>query len=141
MTTQLQPTTLRGLPSLSILHKPTHSPSFLLSSTYGRGHRDGYILTLHTFKQQFRHFNSHIRLMGANKLAISKRTHFTKRSKSKRVLAPSVLWPQLRFLMSNKKKLDQHFLKENTSDACHKNRLQLIATVIRMFWVVQFKCA
>lgn len=32
-TTQLQPTTLRGLPSRSILHRPTHSPSFLLSST------------------------------------------------------------------------------------------------------------
>lgn len=32
-TTQLQPTTLRGFPSLSILQRPTHSPSFLLSST------------------------------------------------------------------------------------------------------------
>ena len=31
--TQLHPTTLRALPSLSILHKPAHSPSFLLSST------------------------------------------------------------------------------------------------------------
>ena len=34
MTTQLQPTILRALPSLSILHKPAHSPSFLLSSTW-----------------------------------------------------------------------------------------------------------
>lgn len=33
-TTQLQPTTLRGFPSRSILQRPTHSPSFLLSSTW-----------------------------------------------------------------------------------------------------------
>ena len=32
-TTHEQPTTLRALPSLSILHKPDHSPNFLLSST------------------------------------------------------------------------------------------------------------
>lgn len=33
MTTTEQPHTLRGLPSLSILHKPDHSPSFLFEST------------------------------------------------------------------------------------------------------------
>lgn len=37
-TTQLQPTTLRGFPSLSILQRPTHSPSFLLSSTCAEHH-------------------------------------------------------------------------------------------------------
>lgn len=31
-TTQLQPTTFLAFPSLSILHKPDHSPNFLLSS-------------------------------------------------------------------------------------------------------------
>jgi len=33
-TTQLHPTTFLAFPSLSILHRPTHSPSFLLSSTF-----------------------------------------------------------------------------------------------------------
>ena len=33
-TTQLHLTTLRGFPSLSILQRPTHSPSSSLSSTY-----------------------------------------------------------------------------------------------------------
>ena len=33
-TTHEQPTTFLALPSLSILHKPDHSPSFLLSSTF-----------------------------------------------------------------------------------------------------------
>merc|ERR1719427_2000256 len=35
-TTQLQPTTFLALPSLSILQRPAHSPSFLLSSTLMR---------------------------------------------------------------------------------------------------------
>lgn len=34
MTTQLHRTTFLAFPSLSILHKPDHSPNFLLSSTY-----------------------------------------------------------------------------------------------------------
>lgn len=33
ITTTEQPQTLRGLPSLSILHKPLHSPNFLFEST------------------------------------------------------------------------------------------------------------
>lgn len=33
MTTTEQPETFRGLPSLSILHKPDHSPNFLFEST------------------------------------------------------------------------------------------------------------
>lgn len=33
MTTTEHPQTLRGLPSLSILHRPLHSPNFLLEST------------------------------------------------------------------------------------------------------------
>lgn len=37
MTTHEQPTTLRALPALSILHKPAHSPNFLLLSTFISG--------------------------------------------------------------------------------------------------------
>lgn len=37
MTTQAHPQILRGLPSLSILHSPDHSPNFLAESTRNNG--------------------------------------------------------------------------------------------------------
>lgn len=53
-TTQLQPTTLRGLPSRSILHRPTHSPSFLLSSTWNTSYTEWMSAT--DFKQCKQHW-------------------------------------------------------------------------------------
>lgn len=46
-TTQLHLTTFRGLPSLSILHKPTHSPNSSLLSTCTQSHTQALKSLLH----------------------------------------------------------------------------------------------